>query len=127
MPCDERYRAWAMRAGAQMAELSPELDPAILVRVTLCPARQGYRELHFDVAGTTWSWCFPGPAGAVRTGVRTVVLRPGPHGLVAQAVAGGGDAAGQPATLDLALAADMAISGVPVVIHRSLARRARHH
>lgn len=126
MPCDERYRAWAMRPGARRAGLSPELDPAVLARVTLCPARQGYRELHFDVADMSWSWCFPGPAGSVRTGVRMIVLRPGPHGLAAQAVTSDGGGTGRSAPLGLALAADLAISGVPVAIHQSLTRRARH-
>jgi hypothetical protein len=126
MPCDERYRAWAMRQGPAADAAPPELYPGRLVRVTGCMARPGSRELHFDVAGTTWSWCFPGAARADTRDprVRALILQPGPHGPTAQAItAGTADCMPQPGWLDLTAAADLAISGVPVFIHRFLLRQ----
>ncbi len=126
MPCDERYRAWAMRQGPAADTTSSELCPGRLTRVTGCAARPGYRELHFEAAGTTWSWCFPGTAraGTRDPRVRALILRPGPHGLTAQAMTTG-PAGGMPQSgwLDLTAAADMAVRGVPVFIHRALLRQ----
>jgi hypothetical protein len=125
MPCDERYRAWAMRQAPAAGATPPELCPARLTRVTGCPARPGYRELHFDVSGTPWSWCFPGPAraGSRNPPVRLLIFRPGAHGLTVQAVTHQADDPTQTATSDLAAAADLAISAVPVLIHRLLLRQ----
>jgi CubicO group peptidase (beta-lactamase class C family) len=124
MPCDERYRAWAMRQGP--ADAPPEeLHRAFLSRVTGCPARRGFRELHFEAAGTSWSWCFPGPAQAERRNppVRLLIFRSGAHGLTVQAVTSQAGGPIQTATFDLAAAADLAISGVPVFIHRFFLRQ----
>jgi hypothetical protein len=75
MPCDEQYRAWAMRQGP--ADAPPEeLHRAFLSQVTGCP------------------------------------------GLTAQAVSGQAGGLTQPTAFHLAAAADLAISGVPVFIHR---------
>jgi hypothetical protein len=125
MPCDERYRSWAMRRAPFPPP--PDLCRAELVRVSGCPARSGFRELQFKAEGTAWSWCFP-PAAEPYGGpeVRSLILRPGPHGLIAQAVT---DAAGMPPgsiPLDLALAADLAMDAVPVFIDRRLTRQGRH-
>lgn len=128
MLCDERYRARAMRHEPVADAPPPEGRRARLVRVMSCPARPGYRELHFDAAGTPWSWCFPGTAQASDSGrpVRWLIFQPGPHGLTAQAVT---DEAGGPTQYDLASAADLAISGVPVFIRGFVARQetARPH
>ena len=64
MPWDERYRAWARRQRPAGTGRPPELHRAVLTGAGPCPARAGFRELRFDVGGTLWSWCFPGPAGA---------------------------------------------------------------
>ncbi len=130
MPCDERYRAWAMRRRPAADAPPPELCPGRLIRVTDCAARPGCRELHFDAAGMTWSWCFPGAAraGTRDPRIRALVLQPGPHGPQAQAITTG--AAGsmpQPGWLDLTAAADQAICGVPVFIHRVLLRQQAGH
>ena len=124
MQCDEQYRKWAMRQAA--ADVPPaDLHRALLRRVTSCPARPGFRELHFDVAGTSWSWCLPGPARADggNPPVRLLIFRPGPCGIMAQAVTGQAGDLTPPATSDLAMACDLAISGVPVFIHRFLLRQ----
>ncbi len=119
MPRDERYQA---RAAPQEPEPQAEFRRASLCRVTGCPARPGYRELHFDVAGTWWSWCFPGPAQtrAPNPAAEVVMFRPGPHGLIVRAVTDEPGGLIQPAAIDHAVAADLADSGVPVFIHRSL-------
>ncbi len=122
MPCDERYRAWAMRRAPVPAP--PELCRARLTRVTPCPARPGFRELHFDAEGVPWSWCFPAPARRrrLRAGayVGSLVLRPGPQGLIAEAVTGPEAAPPEERTVDLARAADLAVASVPVFVHRDL-------
>jgi hypothetical protein len=125
MPCDERYRMWAMRQAPAADGTPPELYPARLIRVTECPAQQGYRELKFDVADTEWSWCFPGPGQADGRNhqVRLLIFRSGAHGLTVQAVTGQGGGMTQPAMFDLAAVADLAISAVPVFIHCCLLRR----
>lgn len=127
MPCDERYRSWAMRRVPPPP--SPELCRALLVRVCDCPARRGFRELHFDVEGTAWSWCFPEAAEpysrAAGPAAGNLVLRPGPYGLIAETVT---SEAGEPpgsAGLDLAVAADLAMAATPVFVHRCLIGRAR--
>lgn len=124
MPCDERYRSWAMQ---QVPSAQRELHRAVLVGVSGCPARPGLRELHFDVAGTPWSWCFPAatnPDGrAADPPAGTLVLRPGPHGLVAEAGAEQAGGSSRPARLDLGRAADMAISGAAVFVHHVLPGR----
>lgn len=120
MPCDERYRSWAVEQAGKEAP-APELMPAVLVRVSLCPASAGCQELHFDVGGVPWSWCFP-PADSTPVPPDTaLVLRPGPHGLIAEGHSS--HAAGAPCTatrLDLATAAALALSAYPVFVHRSL-------
>jgi len=122
MPCDERYRAWAMRRVPPPP--SPELCRAVLVRVCACPARRGFRELHFDVEGVPWSWCFPAAAEpgsrAAGPAAGNLVLRPGPYGLIAETVTGEPGGAPGSAGLDLALAADLAMAGIPVFVHRCL-------
>ena len=105
---------------------APELLPAVLVRVSACPASAGCRELHFDVAGRPWSWCFP-PAGETPAGETWVppdtvlALRPGPHGLIAEGYPGRtGNSPCAPTRLDRAVAAALALSSSPVFVHRSL-------
>jgi hypothetical protein len=140
MPCDERYRAWAMRREPQgAARPSPELLRAKLTHVSPCRARASFRELHFYVGGRAWSWCFPGAAGpgehVAPAEAGTLILRPGPHGLRAEAarsvIPDGTNANGQggiwtqAVPLDLGAAADLAIDGLPVFVHCSLLGR-RH-
>lgn len=128
MPCDERYRSWAMRRAPFSP--SPELCRAELVRVSGCPARPGFRELQFEAEGTTWSWCFPPAAEPygrdVGPGVRSLILRAGPHGLIAEAVAD--EDGGPPGSiwLDLALAAALAMDAAPVFVERCLLEQGRH-
>jgi len=125
MRCDERYRS---RASQQVSsEPDPGLCRAELTRVSPCQSRPGSRELHFDVEGTPWSWCFPprdssGGSCAVPT-VSRLVLRPGPHGLRAQAVTDLADGALQVAEIDLVTAAGLAFSAAPVYVHRFLIGR----
>ena len=125
MPCDERYRAWAMRQAHTADDMPQELCLARLIRVTDCQDRPGYRELKFDVGGAEWSWCFPGPAQAGRRSqqVRALAFRPGAHGLVVQAVTGQGGGLTRTVMLDLADAAELAMSAVPVFLHRCLVRQ----
>jgi hypothetical protein len=122
MRCDERYRSRARQQPPSQAY--PDLCQAELIRVSPCPARPGFRELHFDVAGTAWSWCFPPRADCAdppaMPPVSRLVLRSGPHGLRAQ---GGTDQPGHElrlAEIDLAAAAGLALSAVPVYVHRFL-------
>jgi hypothetical protein len=127
MPCDERYRAWARRQRPAGENLPPpELRRAVLTGAGPCPARAGFRELRFDVGGALWSWCFPGPAGAdggvPPSQIRAVVLRPGPHGLAAEAVLDQ-QAGHQPAKLSPAAVAELALAEVPVLVHGSLLPR----
>jgi hypothetical protein len=125
MRCDERYRS---RAGQQVpSEAYPDLCPAELMRVSSCQARPELRELHFDVDGTPWSWCFPpyadsGNPPAVLA-VSRLVLRPGPHGLRAQGVADQPGHEPHVTEIDLAAAAGLALSSVPVYVHRFLLGR----
>ncbi|HXZ63197.1 MAG TPA: hypothetical protein VEH05_00585 [Streptosporangiaceae bacterium] len=125
MRCDERYRS---RASQQVSsEPDPELYRAELTRVSPCQSRPGFRELHFDVEGTPWSWCFPprdssDDSCAVPT-VSRLVLRPGPHGLRAQGVTDVAGAALDVAEIDLVTAAGLALSAAPVYVHRFLIGR----
>ena len=121
MPCDERYRLWAMRQVPPAPQL--ELRRARLVRVSPCAARLGLRELHFDVDGVPWSWCFPAAADPEKQAapeIGSLVLRPGPNGLIAQASTDNVGALLLPAHLDLGLAASIAMSATPVYVHRFL-------
>lgn len=130
MACDERYRAWAMRQRPAAEAQPPELYPGRLIQVTGCLARPECRELRFDAAGTTWSWCLPGGAraGTRDPRVRALILWPGPDGLRAQAITA--DTVGSMpalAWLDPVAAADLATCGVPVFIHRALLRQQARH
>lgn len=127
MLCDERIRSMTMRHAD--AQPRPDLRHAELVRVSRCPARPGFRELHFAVAGMPWSWCFPPSApGAAAASRREklaraqagLVLRPGPHGLLAEPVAGAGQRRPAAGRVDLASAADLAIAGTAIFVHCSL-------
>ncbi len=125
MRCDERYRT---RARQQVpSEAYPDLCHAELIRVSPCRARPGFRELHFDVEGTAWSWCFPPRADSDDPPVvppeSRLVLRPGPHGLRAQGVADQPGHALHVAEIGLAAAAGLALSAVPVYVHRFLIGR----
>jgi hypothetical protein len=124
MPCDERYRAWVMRRDAEVKDPPPELRSASVTAATKCPARAGFVELRFDVDGVAWSWCFPetgGPDGQVqRSQIRILILRPGAHGLTAEAVVTQQAGGRQVATLSPGTAAELAVSGVPVFVHHSL-------
>jgi hypothetical protein len=104
----------------QAPATQPGFCRATLVRVSRCPARPGYRELHFDLEGTPWSWCFPpGPEPGERAAaarVRSLVLRPGPHGLIAEALDGRSSATRRPAGLGPGLAAELAISGAAIFV-----------
>jgi hypothetical protein len=124
MPCDERYRAWAMRQSPGHEDRPMDLLWASVTGARPCPARAGFRELRFDVDGLAWSWCFPQPDAhdgrLVRSEVRVVVLRPGAHGLAAEAVIAEEDGSRQVAKLDCATAAELALSGMPVFVHHSL-------
>jgi hypothetical protein len=126
MPSDERYRSWAMRRVSPPG--LPELCRAELTGVCRCPAREGFRDLRFDVDGTPWSWCFPaaGEPGSrlAGPGAGSLVLRPGPHGLIAEVVTGEAGGGSRPVRLDLALAADLAAAATPVFVHRCLIGRA---
>lgn len=125
MRCDERYRS-------RLAELTraappvPGLLPATLTRTSWCPASAGCRELHFDVAGTPWSWCFPSGPAAVPPAGALLVMRPGAHGLIAQSWPPPGSTGlpGAPSGLDLASAAAFVMSGCPIFVHQSLVDRA---
>jgi hypothetical protein len=127
MACDERCRLWAMQQAQPPP--SPEMRRAHIVRATPCAARPGFRELHFDVEGTPWSWCFPPttdqpglPAHAMLT------FRPGPHGLIAEVFtarapsssAGQAAQSDHAARLDLGSAADLVMSAADVFVHGSL-------
>ena len=130
MPCDERYRAWAMRQAPGGAGLpAPQLRRAILTGAGPCPARAGFRELRFDAGGAPWSWCFPGTEDASsrvpRALIRAVILRPGAHGLAADVIWRQPDGDQPPAMLSPADVAELALAGVPVLIHGSLLPRAR--
>ncbi len=125
MRCDERYRSRPRQQAPSQAY--PDLYRAELVRVSPCPARPGFRELHFDVEGIAWSWCFPPRAdGADPPAVPTVsrlIFRPGPHGLRAQSVTEQPGHASHVAETDLATAAGLALSAVPPYVHRLLIGR----
>ena len=124
MPCDERYRSWAMQ---QVPSARRELRRAVLAWVSGCPARPGFRELHFDVEGMPWSWCFPPAARPDRRAAGppagALVLRPGPHGLVAENGAEQVGSTSLPGRLDLGRAADLAMSGAVVFVHLVLLGR----
>jgi hypothetical protein len=125
MRCDERYRSRARQQAPSEAYL--DLCHAELIRVSPCQARPGFRELHFDVEGTAWSWCFPpradsGDPAAVPP-VSRLVLRAGPHGLRAQSVTDQPGHAPHIAEIDLAEAAGLALSAAPVYVHRFLIGR----
>ena len=130
MPCDERYRAWARRQKPEGTDPPPpELRHAVLTGAGPCPARAGFRELRFNVGGMPWSWCFPGSDTrddqddpVLPAQIRAVVLRPGPHGLAAEAVLNQ-QADHQPAKLSPAAVAELALAEVPVLVHSSLLPR----
>ncbi len=120
MPSDERYRSWLRNRDSALPP-TPGLLPATLARASWCPASAGCRELHFEVAGAAWSWCFP-PGGATEAPDDVVlVLRPGPHGLIAEAWPPASSGLSCPLSrLDLASAAFCALAGCPVFVHQSL-------
>ncbi len=121
MRCDERYRSRGRQRPP--SQPYPDLCQAELIRVSSCPARPGFRELHFAVEGTAWSWCFPPRDRADSPTVPPVsrlVFRSGPHGLRAQSVTDQPDHALRLAEIDLAEAAGLALSAVPVYLHRFL-------
>lgn len=124
MACDEQYRAWAMGQPPEEAgPPGPGLRRAVLTMAGACAARAGFRELRFDVGGAAWSWCFPeapGSAGRDRIDARMLILRPGPHSLVAEVFRRGEGGRWHMATTSLATAAELAVSGVPVFVHPTL-------
>jgi hypothetical protein len=59
-------------------------------------------------------------AGHDRLRVRLLIFQPGPHGITALAVTRQANGLTPPVPVDLAAAGGLAISGVPVFIHRFL-------
>jgi hypothetical protein len=104
-----------------------KLVRARLTDVRRCPARSDYRELQFCMQKRPWSWCFPAPTGEATTTAGALVLFPASFGVMAKIITAVPDdhmcmdgnlhADG----VDPAVAVALAISGLPVLIHFSLA------
>ena len=124
MPGDQNWRRWAIDGPAAHLEQQPELLRAEFTGVGDCPARAGFRELHFRVSGSAWSWCFPQadhPGRPVqRSQIRAIVIHPGPHGLDVDVIPGQRASSRQPDRLGPAAALQVTMMGVPAFIHRSL-------
>ena len=112
------------RGAAAPTEQLSELVRARLTAVTPCPARPDYRELRFSVQGRSWTWCFPSPATEVDTTGNALVLYPGSQGVMVTVIEAG--TGGQPRGVSPSEAAALAISGLPVLIHRSLIEASSH-
>jgi electron transfer flavoprotein alpha subunit len=95
-----------------------ELVRARLTAVTPCPGRPGYRELRFSVQGRSFTWCFPGAAEELNVTGNALVLSPGSQGLMAEVI--GAETDVHPRGVSPSVAAALAISGLPVLIHASL-------
>jgi hypothetical protein len=124
---DAKCRPADTRDAAKVTGELHEVVRARLTDVRPCSVRSDYRELHFSMQGRPWSWCFPTPIGQATTAASALMFSPASHGVMAKVItAEPGGRLGPHSRLDVdgvgpAVAAGLAISGLPVLIHPSLA------